>query len=44
MGLEGYLCILEQNGSGTDKTDGLSDDFEYIELKFTFVSEVWGMN
>lgn len=44
MGLEGSQNILKQNGSVTDQTDRLPDDFEYIELRLTFMSEGLGMN
>lgn len=44
MGLEGSQNILKQNDSVTDQTDRLSDDFEYTELRLTFMSEGLGMN
>ena len=44
MGLEGSQSILKQNSSVIDQIDILSYDFEYIELRFTFMSEGLGTN
>ena len=38
MGLEGSQNILKQNGSVTDQTDRLSDDFEYISKRYSYYS------
>ena len=44
MGLEGSQSILKQNSSVTDQIDRLSNDFEYTELRLTFVSEGLDVN